>query len=98
MLNYAILQHLLLYNIFRYFCVSLLPIMLCNTYILLHVIPYHTVLYHLICSLICNSVLDPEQKAIQDGRIGSEVVIVDPTSQCGNMRVEKERIEVARSN
>lgn len=38
--------------------------------------------------------LDPEQKALQDGRIGSEVVVVDPTSQCGNMRIEKERIEV----
>jgi len=39
-------------------------------------------------------VMDPEQKALHDGRIGSEVVIVDPTSQCGNMRVEKERIEI----
>lgn len=38
--------------------------------------------------------LDPEQKALQDGRIGSEVVVVDPTSQCGNMRIEKERIEI----
>ena len=53
-----------------------------------------------ICRQICDIVilytvvLDPEQKALHDGRIGSEVVIVDPTSQCGNMRVEKERIEV----
>eukprot|EP00795_Rhopilema_esculentum_P002009 gene2009-17567_t len=39
-------------------------------------------------------ILDPEQKALQDGRIGSEVVVVDPTSQCGNMRIEKERIEI----
>ena len=49
---------------------------------------------HFVFIIFHDVVLDPEQKALQDGRIGSEVVIVDPTSQCGNMRVEKERIEV----
>ncbi len=34
------------------------------------------------------SVLEPEQRAIQDGRIGSESVLVDLSSQCGTMKID----------
>ena len=38
--------------------------------------------------------LEPEEKAKQDGRIGSETVSVDTTSQCGTMSIGIERMEV----
>eukprot|EP00794_Sanderia_malayensis_P005876 gene5877-6566_t len=39
-------------------------------------------------------VLEPEQRAIFDGRIGNETVLADLSSQCGNMKIDKEKIEI----
>ena len=50
-------------------------------------------LYHL-----CSSVLDAEQRALQDGRIGDDTVNVDLSSQCGTMKINKERVEVGFSS
>lgn len=38
--------------------------------------------------------LEAEEKAKQDGRIGSETVLVDISSQCGTMNIGIERMEV----
>lgn len=40
------------------------------------------------------SALEPEEKAMQDGRIGGETVLVDISSQCGTMNIGIERMEV----
>ncbi|EDO32967.1 predicted protein [Nematostella vectensis] len=37
---------------------------------------------------ICFLVLDPEQRAITDGRIGPEVVKIDRSSLCGSMNIK----------
>jgi len=39
-------------------------------------------------------VLEAEEKAKQDGRIGSETVLVDISSQCGTMNIGIERMEL----
>lgn len=46
------------------------------------VIPYFT------------SVLEHEERAVHDGRIGGEFVIIDISTQCGTMNIGIERIEV----
>ena len=43
------------------------------------------------------SVVDMEEKAHEDGRIGGETVLVDISTQCGTMNsVGVERMEVGR--
>ena len=38
--------------------------------------------------------LNEEERAKEDGRIGSEIVLVDLSSQCGTMNIGIERMEV----
>ena len=42
----------------------------------------------------CLAALEPEEKAITDGRIGPEIVGIDRNSLCGSMDI-KEGIEVS---
>ena len=39
-------------------------------------------------------VQEPEERALQDGRIGGETVLIDISSQCGTMNTGIERMEV----
>lgn len=40
---------------------------------------------------------EPEERALQDGRIGGETVLIDISSQCGTMNTGVERMEVHKS-
>ena len=42
--------------------------------------------------------MEPEEKAVEDGRIGSDTVLVDISSQCGTMNIGIERMEVCKNN